>query len=248
MPTDLQLKEPSLSLLPAQVDDFLRRATAWAASLGTDYESTVARLAATSVVVTTADDYQQVGGVILPDLANRQKVIAEFFAPFKNAAHRLHKMICDRENVLLKPLVAKEVDAKYNWQAYERDQQRRRRDDELRLAEVARRQEQDRLAAEAARLESVEPALARSMLEQALTVETPVVVLQAPPPIAGISSSENWKWRPVNGDAARAVDLVPRCFLCLDEKKLNAYAKANKGSARVPGLEFYDAGKVTVRA
>jgi hypothetical protein len=122
------------------------------------------------------------------------------------------------------------------------------------LSEEARKEEQARLTREAELLEQRgETQLANQVLEQAVNAPAPVVVLERSlPDVRGVSTTANWKWRPVGGDTpqarARAVALVPREFLCLDEKKLNAHAKAHGASARVPGLEFYDAGSVRVRA
>jgi hypothetical protein len=46
---------------------------------------------------------------------------------------------------------------------------------------------------------------------------------------------------------ARAIQLVPREFLTLDTVKINAYVRSHGASARIPGIEIYDAGSVTVR-
>ena len=162
-------------------------------------------------------------------------------------------MVCDRETAVLDPIVKFEMTAKTNRLRLERQEAEARRREEQRLAEEARRQEQERLAREAADLEQRnEPELARQVLEQAVHAPAPVVVLRPTlPPTKGISSRPNYQWRPVGGDTAearaRAVSLVPRDFLKLDEVKLNAYAKAHGTSGRIPGIEFFDAGTVSVR-
>lgn len=237
---------PSFALLPAQVEQFLERVLAWTATIGTAHDAPVTRLFNSSAVIANPEQYRAVGE-LLRDVAERRKLIVETFAPFKRAADRLHKLICARENELTKPLAIVEAQGKANIVVFEREQARLRRDEEERIAARAQEQERERLAREAERLElRGEPALASAVLEQAITVRPPVVVLPAPERLTGISTGENWKWRPIPG--RDPVDLVPRCFLMLDEKKLNAYAKANKGSGAVPGIEFYDAGKVSVRA
>ena len=35
------------------------------------------------------------------------------------------------------------------------------------------------------------------------------------------------------------MQLIPREFLCVDEKKLGAHIRAMKDSAKVPGIEIY---------
>ena len=90
------------------------------------------------------------------------------------------------------------------------------------------------------------------MLEEAVSAPAPVVVVPSTLPAnRAITSTPNYQWRPVGGDSAearaRAVKLVPREFLTLDDRKLTAYAKAHGTSGRVPGIEFFDAGSVRVR-
>lgn len=189
----------------------------------------------------------------LVDVAGHRKDVEGWFKPLKEWAYRLHRAVCDREASVLKPLIAFESAAKTNAQEFRRKEERARREEEQRLQEIARRDEQERLAREAASLEARgETQLAAQVLEQAVAAPAPVVVL--PTQIAdtkGVSYRANWKWRPIGGDTpenrARAVKLVPREYLALDEKKLNAYAKAHGASAKIPGIEFYDAGSVTVR-
>jgi hypothetical protein len=109
------------------------------------------------------------------------------------------------------------------------------------------------LLAEAADLERQgDAALAESVVEAALAAPPPVVTVRSTvPKVAGVTISEKWTWRPVNGNAARAVELLAQtgnhAYLCLDETKLGQFARMHKGGARLPGLEFFDEGKVTVR-
>jgi hypothetical protein len=97
-----------------------------------------------------------------------------------------------------------------------------------------------------------EPEIAEQIMQQAIHTPAPAITIRtALPQTAGVSTRENWKWRPVGGDTpqarARALALLPRDFLEISEVKLNAYARAHKGGAKLPGIEFYDAGSVTVR-
>src|SRR5207244_356557 len=169
-------------------------------------------------------------------------------------AYKLHRMICNRETEVLRPLVTFEATAKGNWDRHRRAEEQKRRDEEARLAEEARRVEQDRLAKEAEQLhQRGETQLAEMVLEQAVAVPAPVIIVASSlPQVRGVTARANWQWRPVGGDTpanrARAVQLIPREFLCLDEKKLTAHAKAHQGTKRIPGIEFYDAGTVSVRS
>jgi hypothetical protein len=75
-----------------------------------------------------------------------------------------------------------------------------------------------------------------------------VTIAPTTPHVAGVTTGEKWTWKAVNGDEARAVQLLPREYLQIDKAKLNAYARMHKGSARLPGVIFFDEGKVTVRS
>jgi molecular chaperone DnaK (HSP70) len=220
--------------------------------LATEHERKVALVTAEGAVVTDAASYQRVGERLV-DVATHRKDVEAWFKPLKDWFYRAHRMVCDRETEVLAPLRRFESDGKENRLRLERAEERRRREEEQRLAEEARRAEQERLQREAELLEQRgEPELAAQVMEEAIAVPAPVItVASILPTTKGISSRENWKWRPIGGDTpqarARAEKLVPREYMSLDEKKLNAYAKAHGASARIPGIEFYDAGTVSVR-
>lgn len=119
---------------------------------------------------------------------------------------------------------------------YDREQERKRQEEEERLRAAARA-EQERLQKEAD--ERAAALAAEGKAEEAIEVAAAVPVIPLPtvqverPKVAGISHRQNWK--------ARVVDpmKVPRQFLMVDEKALNAYAKSTKGAVPVEGVEFY---------
>jgi hypothetical protein len=177
------------------------------------------------------------------------KRVEEFFKPLKAMADQLHKALCSREREILEPLrsadVAK-VDAIKRYHLTEQRERQRRQDAE---AEARRRDDQDRAAIEAARLEEQgEHALAAAVVEEAIAAPTPVVVY--PDPVAAVVSfTRRWKWKYQHGPAditktppqlvARALALVPKEFLCLDEKKVGAYARSMKTTGHIPGIDIY---------
>jgi cation transport ATPase len=115
--------------------------------------------------------------------------------------------------------------------AEDRARQQREREERDRR----RREDEDRAALEAAALEAAgDHALAASIVEEALAAPAPVVVLpDTTAGVEGLTFRRRWLWRPQNAA------LVPREFLCLDEKKIGAYVRAMKGSGAIPGLEIY---------
>ena len=166
----------------------------FAQALAIEHERLVALATAEGAEVTDHDSYLRVGGRLV-ELVEHRRAVSEWFKPLRELAHRLHRMVCDRETAILDPLVQFETLAKTNRLRLERQEAEARRREEQRLAEEARRQEQERLAREAADLEQRnEPELARQVLEQAVHAPAPVVVLRPTlPPTKGISSRPNYR-------------------------------------------------------
>jgi len=259
LPSPLHLEEPPLpdavvraypnpfDILRAYVEaQFQRR-------LAIEHERTVALIAAEGHAVTDTASLTRIEALLV-DVATHRKTIETFFKPLKDFAWRVHRLVCDRESEVLAPLGAWDVAARGNAHAYRREEERRRQLEERRLQEEARRAEQERLEAEAASLEARgEVALAADVLEHAISAPAPVVVVPSTlPTTRGVAYRANWQWRPIGGDTpenrARAEKLVPREFLQLSDRKLTAHAKAHGAAAKVPGIEFYDAGTVSVRS
>lgn len=198
----------------------------------------VAKLA--NVKIATQADCQQ-AVIDRQELSERTKIVQAFFAPFKNMAHQLHKALCDRENEILGPILRLDGHLRDAISGYKSEQDRLRRLEEQRQAEERHQAEQTRLAAEAAALEtSGDVEMAAAVIEQAITAPAPVVVLpDVTKSVEGLKFRRAWKWRPVNNDRARALQLIPRDYLALDDKKLDGYARSMKETARIPGIEFY---------
>jgi len=177
--------------------------------------------------------------------------VAQFFAPFKAMAHQLHKALCDREREILAPLEQLDQLKRTAIAAYKRDQDRIRQEQERTLAEQRRRDEQDRAAAEAAQLEIAgEHEMAAAVVADAIAAPAPVVVLpDATKAVEGLKFTRRWLWRFAGGPAdlkqtpptvlARTMQLIPREYLCVDEKKVGAIVRSSKGTIRIPGIDVY---------
>jgi hypothetical protein len=77
------------------------------------------------------------------------------------------------------------------------------------------------------------------VLEEAIAAPPPVAVLpDLTKAVEGLKFRREFKWRFTTTEA-RALQLLPREYLCVDTKKLTALAKAMKGSAQLPGIDFY---------
>lgn len=174
-----------------------------------------------------------------------------FFAPLKKMAHDLHKALCTRETEILAPLQRVDAIKRGAISSYKAAQDRIREAEEQRLAELRRQEEEQRAALEAAALErSGDRELAAAVLEEAIARPAPVVVLpDVVRQVEGLSFVRRWLWKFSGGPAdikqtpphllVRSLGLVPREFLMLDEKKVNAHVRAHKGSTKIPGITVF---------
>lgn len=179
------------------------------------------------------------------------KRVQEFFTPFKAMAHKLHKALCDRENEILGPLLRLDAEKRTAISAFKDEQDRARQARERALVDQQRRENETRAAHEAALLEaSGDREMAAAVLADAIAAPAPVVVLaDETEDVEGLQFTRRWLWRYAGGPKdikqtppqvlARTLQLIPREFLCVDEKKVGAYVRSMKNSGRIPGLEIY---------
>jgi len=234
----------------AKVIDFIdpTKAKEVGGELATTTQSLAQRLAATAVtdlvsLEQAVTDRQAIGEAV--------KRVQEFFAPFKQMAHRLHKALCDRENEILGPLLKLDGTKRTAISDFKAAQDRLRQQRERELGEQQRRDDEARAAAEAAQLESAgEHEMAAAVMEEAIAAPAAVVVLaDETKQVEGLHFTRRYLWRFAGGPKEidqtppavleRVMQLLPRDYLAPDTKKIGAFARAMKGSAKVPGLEFY---------
>lgn len=163
------------------------------------------------------------------------KRVETFFAPFKSTAHKLHKMLCDRENEILGPLLRLDRAMRDGISTFKAAEDRARQQREREESDRRRREDEERATREAAALEQAgDHALAAAVVAEALAAPAPVVVLpDTTKGVEGLKFTRRWLWRVVH------TEIVPREYLCLDEKKIGAYARAMKGSGQIPGIDIY---------
>lgn len=159
--------------------------------------------------------------------------IEAFFKPLKDATHKAHKVICDREKEILAPLLRVDRAKQEAIRAFNDAAARARRERENLEAERRRQSEQDRAIREAAALEQQgKRTLAEAVIAEAITRPAPVVVL--PDEVAEIiPTRRTWHWRVANAA------LVPREYLCLDEAKIGRYARAMKEQGQIAGIDIF---------
>lgn len=182
----------------------------------------------TGLTITNDDDYSR-GGDILKDIKARIKAVKDYWKAPKAAAQAAHKTLVDREKQMLKPLEDAEATVKKTMLAYTTEQQRKRQEEQARLAALAAQAEQQGDADGAA-----------FMREMSAAVEQ----VQ---PTGGVSVRTTWK--------ARVTDpkKVPAYFDCYELREinmtaLNGLARQYEGGLNIPGVEFYRDETLSVRA
>ena len=193
-------------------------------------------------------------------------MVGELFDDPISQAHKLHKSLCSRRNVLDGPLEEAEKSVNRGIGGYEtkkRAEIEAKRQAELvearKIAEAAERERQAQIA-EARRIEE-EKRLAQALaLEaqgksaQAAQVIAAPVIIKPPPPVAmpvaatpryeapsATTVRQNWKSRIVDAT------LIPREWLIPDEQAIGAYARSMKEKASIPGVEFYSEASASLR-
>lgn len=189
---------------------------------------------AKALVIRTPGDYQEAAGKLMA-IKGLAKKIADHYSPLKKSADAAKKAILDAEKKDALPLAEAEQIAKRVMTAYTEGERRRAEAERQRLqAEADERARREREALEKKSAAAVKPETKQKYQEAAAQVAAPVVnVAPAAPTVAGIVERKVWK--------ARVVDpnLVPREYLIVNEKALDAIAKGLKEMAKIPGVEFF---------
>ena len=187
--------------------------------------------------VESAVSYQHAAS-FLKNVKAAQKKVKEFFSPLKATAKAAHSAVCAGEREMLAPLTEAESGVKRKMLAWQQEQERIARERERKLqaqAEAKARKERERLEKRAAAaVEKGQIEKAESLEDKAAEVIAPVVHVESEAPkVEGIKYRVTWRAR-----VTREED-VPRQWLIVDDKALQAFARATKGSKSVAGVEFY---------
>ena len=167
--------------------------------------------------------------------------IVEFFEESRRSAHKTWKAICANESTFTDRLDAVEKKAKRVVTKYDDEQDviRERERARLQAIEDAKaRKEQERLMKQAEKIQT--PERSEALMEEAANIIAPVVQVEEKEKSKGESTRKIWKSRVID------INKVPRVFMVVDEKALNAYAKATKGVVPVEGIEFYQESSLAI--
>lgn len=202
---------------------------------------------ARGMVIESQQDYENAGRFLV-EIKTRSKQVKDYWAQPKAAAKAAHQTVVDREKEMLAPLVEAERVIKESMVNYQKavEQAQRQAEEEARKRQ---QEEADRLLQQA-----VESAASGDEMGEAINLamaemvnEMPTAAAIAPAKAAGISTSKTWK--------ARVIDetIVPAYVNGMEVRKinlaaLNSIAKMTKGTANIPGVEFYQDMSISARS
>ena len=182
--------------------------------------------------------------------AARKKEIEDYWREPKQAANRMHKDLVAREKTMLQPIEQANTIVQNKMKAYITEQERIRRQAEEEARRL-REEEAKRLLEEAVKAEAEGDAESAAMnMAMAETVSemdvAPSVAHLEPLKVEGVSSRKTWKARVTNET------LVPAYYnnmelRTINSSMLNTIARTTKGTAKIPGVEFYEDISLTRR-
>lgn len=203
---------------------------------------------ANAVVVTNDIEYQSAAEFGRALKAKRDEV-TEFFKPMKDAAHKAHKQVCDREKAMLKPISDAEKAVKVAMGKYTMHKQM----EQQRLEEQLRRQakaESDRLLDKAAEFESrgnMQQANATFANAQMVDAASRNIALERNAPKAnGVQSRTDWQIVSVD-DSQVPVEVAGCVVRPVDEAAVMRLIRASKGKVVIPGIKYVPIAKVAFR-
>lgn len=177
----------------------------------------------------------------LRDVKAKRKEIEDFFAPSRESAHAAWKAIVANIKSFTDRLDFIERAGKQAVRKYDDEEEAKRLAEQRRLQALAdekARKERERLEKEAAKLKT--PELKQQRLDQAAAVVAPVVNVPAPEKVKGEATRKTWKARVVD------VTLVPREYMTVNQKALDAFALATKGAVKLAGCEMYEESTLAI--
>lgn len=197
--------------------------------------------------ITSAADYEA-AAEFTKQVKALSKRIKDYWAPLKKAARDAWQSLVDREKELLKPLEQAEAEVKTKMAAYQRKVQEEERA-ARELAEKLKREEAERLLAEAAKAaEQGNEMESEILLAQAEIMEAsqPAVQMQTPK-ATGVSTRTLYRARIID-ESKVPVEVAGVVIRPVDLAAINKLAQASKGRIQIPGVEVYEEKSVAVRA
>lgn len=201
-----------------------------------------------AIVITNDKDYAN-AAEFGRTLKRQSSEVKAFFQPMKDAAHRAHKEVCDREKAMLKPLENAERILKKTMGAYVQEQERKRREAEE-AARRAAQEEAERMLREACQLEADGDIVSADMaLEEAQIMNdaaAAVSVEAAKPKAAGTSTRKDWEITDI--DISRVpMEIAGVIIRPVDTAAVMRLIRSSKGQIKIDGITYKEVSTISFR-
>jgi len=211
-------------------------------------EVSAIELQAKAITVTNDVEYEEAAqfGRLIKD---KTAAVTDFFKPLKDAAHKAHKAICDREKSTLAPLQKAEATVKKTMGDYVMEQERKRREQEEALKRAAAA-ERERLLAEAAEkekagdAEGAEAAVTEAIVMDEATLYQAAAI--AKPQATGVTTSKDWEIVEVR-ESEVPVSTMGIIIRPVDQGAIMRLIRASKGTVQIPGVVYKEVAKMSFR-
>jgi len=180
-------------------------------------------------------------GSMLRTIKGAQRKVDEVFDPMIAAAFRAHKEACSTKKQFADPLVEAERILKGRIVDFDEEQERKRREEEAKLRELARKQEEDRLLLEAQACEDAGLHAEAEEIIAAPVIAPPILLTRATPKVEGLSTREHWTANVFDLMAlvkAVASGQVPVVAIQANVTFLNQQARSLKELCKYPGVKI----------
>ena len=202
---------------------------------------------AAQLTVTTDTDYEK-AAEFARTVKTGMNEVKEYFAPMKDAAHKAHTAICDRERQMLEPLTKAEKLCKDAMSEYARKKQEEARRQEALMRKMAQ-EEADRRLAEALEKEKIGDAegaeLAMAQATVADQVSASAVVVASAPKVAGVSASKDYEIVSID-DQKVPISISGAIIRPVDDKAIMRLIKATGGTVTIPGVQYRETVRMSV--
>jgi len=188
---------------------------------------------AKAVKVVDVESYR-FAGELWKGIGDMIKEVKETFDPICEAANKAHKAATAKRALYLDPLTNAQRSVKQLMSTYDAEQERIRRAEEARLAEIARKEEEERRLQEAITLEAQgESEVAEAVMAERVYV-APVVLPKATPKLqGGPVYREIWDFEIVD------INLVPRQYMQPNTVAIGGVVRSLKGQTNIPGVRAF---------
>lgn len=195
---------------------------------------------ARSITISDRASYEKAGAFLI-GLKALEKEINDTFDPVIKAAYEAHQASLRARDKHRAPIIEAEKIVKSKMGEFRKNEEKRLRDEENRLRELARKKEEEDRLREAERLiNEGRPEEALILLGQ--EIETPPVILpETAPKVPGIVARSVWKFRITDPSK------VPCEYHMIDEAKIGRVVRATEGKIEIPGVQTYEEKEIAVR-